>query len=127
MPNIAHFAINADDVGRARRFYEGVFGWTFNAWGPPNFYQLQTNRKDEPPGILGALQGRRQLLPGQRTNAFECTVAVSSIEQTEKAVLANGGKIVLPRSVIVGVGTLTFFEDTEGNAFAAIQFDSRAE
>jgi predicted enzyme related to lactoylglutathione lyase len=127
MPNIAHFAINADDVARARRFYEGVFGWTFNAWGPPNFYQLQTHRKDEPAGILGALQGRRELLPGQRTNAFECTVAVSSIEQTEKAVLANGGKIVLPRSVIVGVGTLTFFEDTEGNAVAAIQFDQRAE
>jgi uncharacterized protein len=127
MPNIAHFAINADDVARARRFYEGVFGWTFNAWGPPNFYQLQTHRKDEPPGILGALQGRRELLPGQRTNAFECTVAVSSIERTEKAVLANGGKIVLPRSVIVGVGTLTFFEDTEGNAFAAIQFDPRAD
>ena len=127
MPNIAHFAINADDVARARRFYEGVFGWTFSAWGPPKFYQVQTNRKDEPAGIFGALQGRRELLAGQRTIGFECTVAVSSIEETEKAVLANGGKIVLPRSVIVGVGTLTFFADTEGNVFAAIQFDKRAE
>ena len=127
MPNIAHFAINADDVVRARRFYEGVFGWTFNAWGPPKFYQVQTNCKDEPAGILGALQGRRELLAGQRTIGFECTVSVASIEETEKAVLANGGKIVLPRSVIVGVGTLTFFEDTEGNVLAAIQFDKRAE
>ena len=127
MPNITHFAINADDVARARQFYENVFGWTFSAWGPPKFYQVQTNGKDEPAGVMGALQGRRELLKGQRTNAFECSVSVASIDRTEKAVLANGGKIVLPRSVIVGVGTLTFFEDTEGNAFAAIQFDSRAE
>lgn len=28
-----HFAINADDVGRARDFYEAVFGWTFTPGG----------------------------------------------------------------------------------------------
>jgi predicted enzyme related to lactoylglutathione lyase len=31
MPNIAHFAINADNIDRARRFYEKVFGWKFSA------------------------------------------------------------------------------------------------
>jgi predicted enzyme related to lactoylglutathione lyase len=40
MPHLGHFAINADDVPRARRFYEHVFGWKFNAWGPPGFYQI---------------------------------------------------------------------------------------
>ena len=25
---LRHFAINADDVPRAKRFYEEVFGWT---------------------------------------------------------------------------------------------------
>jgi len=28
---VAHFAINADDLPRARRFYENVFGWKFQA------------------------------------------------------------------------------------------------
>ncbi len=37
MPHVAHFAINANDVDRAKRFYERVFGWKFNAWGPPGF------------------------------------------------------------------------------------------
>ena len=36
MPNdIAHFAIHADDCQRAKRFYEAVFGWTFEPWGRP--------------------------------------------------------------------------------------------
>jgi uncharacterized protein len=127
MPNLAHFAINADDVSRARRFYEQVFGWAFHAWGPPNFYQIKTNVDGEPPGVFGALQGRRSLIAGQRTLGFECTIAVASIDNTAKAVLANGGKTLLEKSIIVGVGALMFFEDPEGNVFGAMQYDKRAE
>jgi uncharacterized protein len=119
--HIAHFAINADNLDRARAFYSKVFGWTFAAWGPPGFYQI------EGAGTLAALQGRRELVKGQKMVGFECTIAVDSIDATEKAVLAGGGKIALARSVIVGVGTLMFFEDPEGNVFGAMQYDKRAE
>jgi predicted enzyme related to lactoylglutathione lyase len=37
--NVVHFAIHADDVDRARRFYSTVFGWRFEAWGPPGFFR----------------------------------------------------------------------------------------
>src|SRR5262245_19267644 len=103
MPNVAHFAINADDVARAKRFYEKVFGWTFSAWGPPNFYQINTG-DDAKTAVLGALQKRRELVPGQRTIGFECTIGVASIDQTAKAVLASGGKTIIDKSTIVGVG-----------------------
>jgi predicted enzyme related to lactoylglutathione lyase len=126
MAHFAHFAINANDVSRARKFYEHVFGWTFSAWGPPDFYQIQMGA-GEGPAVRGALQKRRDLFAGQPTIGYECTMSVLSIEATEKAVLANGGTIVLPRSIIVGVGALTFFRDPEGNVFAAIQFDSAIE
>ena len=120
---LAHFAINADDVEQARAFYGKVFGWTFAAWGPPGFYQI------EAPGsaVRGALQGRRALVAGQRTLGFECTFAVPSIDATERAVLAAGGSIALARSVIVGVGTLMFFRDPDGNVFGAMQYDTAAE
>jgi uncharacterized protein len=120
---VAHFAINADDVERARAFYANVFGWKFNAWGPPGFYMIEA--KGSP--VMGALQGRRELAPGQRTVGFECSFAVASIDAVEKAVLAAGGKIALARSVIVGVGTLMFFTDPEGNVFGAMQYDAAAE
>src|ERR1700761_8546615 len=109
--SLAHFAINADDLDRAKRFYEHAFGWKFTAWGPPGFYQI------EGAGLFAALQGRRDLVAGTRTVGFECTIAVDSIDATEKAVLAAGGTVVLARSVIAGVGTLMFFKDPEGNAF----------
>jgi hypothetical protein len=126
MPNVAHFAINADDVARAKRFYEKVFGWTFSAWGPPNFYQIKTG-DDAGPAVLGALQKRRELVRGQPTIGFECTIGVSSIDDTAKAVAASGGKTIMDKSIIVGVGALMFFQDTEGNVFGAMQYDRRAE
>jgi uncharacterized protein len=118
---LAHFAINADDVERARAFYEKVFGWKFAAWGPPGFYMI------EQAGVLGSLQGRRALDKTARTVGYECTVGVPSIDATEKKVLAAGGKVLMERSVIVGVGTLMWFQDSEGNAFGAMQYDARAE
>jgi predicted enzyme related to lactoylglutathione lyase len=123
-PNtVAHFAINADDVEKSRAFYGSVFGWKFNAWGPPGFYMIEA--KDSP--VLGALQARRELVKGTRTVGFECTFAVDSVDATEKAVKAAGGKVVMERSVIVGVGTLMFFADPDGNVFGAMQYDTRAE
>jgi predicted enzyme related to lactoylglutathione lyase len=124
--NIAHFAINADDVPRARRFYERVFGWTFSAWGPPEFYQIKTGTEADR-GIMGALQRRRELRTGHAAIGYECTISVQSIDDTAKAVLANGGSVVLSKTIIVGVGSLMFFQDTEGNVFGAMQYDARAE
>jgi predicted enzyme related to lactoylglutathione lyase len=121
MATLSHFSINADDLDRAKRFYQKVFGWTFNAWGPPGFYMI------DGAGVRGSLQGRRALLEGVRTTGFECTIGVDSIDATEKAVLASGGKIILARSVIPTVGTLMFFQDPEGNVFGAMQYDSKAE
>ena len=122
---VSHFAINADDVDRARRFYEHVFGWTFEAWGPPGFYQIDTGAGAD--GPRGALQQRRELVTSTPMIGFECTIAVDDIDATERAVLAQGGKVLMQRSVIVGVGTLMFFADTEGNAFGAMAYDPEAQ
>ena len=123
MAHLAHFAINADDVSRAKHFYEKVFGWSITAWGPPGFYLIATNDG----GVRGALQGRRALIPGQRMIGYECTISVDDIDATARGVLANGGKTIMEKSVIVGVGTLMYFEDTEGNVFGAMKYDERAE
>jgi predicted enzyme related to lactoylglutathione lyase len=126
MPHVAHFAINADDVPRARRFYERVFGWKFSAWGPPDFYQIETG-SEAPVTVMGALQKRRELVKGQPTVGYECTISVRSIDDTARVVAANGGKTVMEKSIIVGVGALMFFQDPEGNVFGAMQFDKAAE
>ncbi len=123
MPNnVKHFAVHADDVNRARKFYEQAFGWQFTEWGPPGFFLIKTGT-DADPGVQGALQGRREVVAGKPTYGFECTLGVENIDETVKAVEAGGGKIVMPKFHIPGVGTLIFFEDTEGNVVGAMQYE----
>lgn len=115
---LRHFAINADDVPRAKRFYEDVFGWTFTPWGPPGFYQTRSTGD----GHLGALQARRDV-GGQRMPGTEITFGVDDIQATVKAVEAAGGVILMPPFRIEGVGELIYFRDTEGNVAGAMQYE----
>ena len=125
MPNnIKHFSINADDVERARKFYESTLGWKFEQWGPPNFYLIQTGATPEE-AVGGALQERREIVEGKRMFGFEISLGVESIDDTIAAVEANGGKIVMPKFYIPTVGTLIYFEDTEGNVVGAMQYDKK--
>jgi predicted enzyme related to lactoylglutathione lyase len=114
-----HFAINADDVGRARTFYERVFGWSFTPWGPPGFYQI----KNAGQGLLGALQERRDIVPGVRMAGYEASFGVMDLKATIAAIEAGGGKILMPPYRIDGVGELIYFEDTEGNFVGAMQYE----
>lgn len=115
-----HFAINCDDVERAKRFYESVFGWKFAPWGPPGFFH------GENAGVMAAIQPRRELVPGVRMTGFECTFGVEDIDATLAAIERMGGRIVMPKVTIPTVGTLVFFQDPEGNLAGAMQYEQRA-
>lgn len=115
-----HFAINADDVARARQFYERVFDWRFDPWGPPDFYQVGNAGE----GLKGALQERRQLSPGAPMRGCEATFGVDDLPAALAAVQASGGRVVMPPFRIEGVGELAYFEDTEGNIIGAMQYDA---
>ena len=114
-----HFAINAEDVQRAKRFYEDVFGWTFTPWGPPDYYQI----KNAGQGLLGALQERRTIIPAGRATGFETSFGVEDLKATIAAIESGGGKIVMQPYRIEGVGELIYFEDVEGNFVGAMQYD----
>jgi predicted enzyme related to lactoylglutathione lyase len=123
MPNnLARFAINAEDVPRARQFYEQVFGWQFEPWGPPNFYLIETGEERIRP-VGGLLQERRELVPGNKMVGFECTIGVDDIDRTIRAIEANGGKIAMAKFHIPTVGTGVYFFDTEGNVAGAMQYE----
>lgn len=98
-----------------------MFGWAFEPWGPPGFFMIATG--DAGSGPLGSLQGRRELVPGRRTTGFECTIAVDQdVDAVADAVKANGGRILMEKATIPGVGDLIWFEDTEGNAAGARRY-----
>lgn len=124
MPNhIRHFAIHADQVDRARAFYETVFGWRFQAWGPPNFYLIRTGPDDDR-GLQGALQERQETLAGTGVRGFECTIGVDDLDAVLSAIPQAGGAVTSAPFTIDQVGRLAFFEDTEGNRVGAMQYDA---
>lgn len=119
MPNdVVHFAIHADDCVRAKTFYEKTFGWTFEPWGPPNFWRIHTS----PGAIHGALQERQTPVEGRGMIGFECTIGVDDLDATAEAINLHGGKVTMPQFDIEGVGTLIMFEDTENNVVGAMQY-----
>src|SRR5262245_50714085 len=123
---LRHFAINADDLDRARRFYEQVFGWRFEAWGPPGFFMIATGARD--PRVMGSLQKRRELLQGRPMVGFECTVGVETdVSRLADTIRGAGGRIVMEKATIAGVGDLIWFEDPEGNVAGAMRYDAKAE
>lgn len=123
MGRVIHFEIQAADVDRAERFYTSVFGWSVQRVGGPMDYRLLITGEDGTPGIHGAILRRPGGEPGEGDplNAFACTIAVDSIEQTERAVPEAGGKQVLDRMEVPDVGQLSYFKDTEGNVFGALE------
>ncbi|WP_293678115.1 VOC family protein [uncultured Phenylobacterium sp.] len=114
-----HFSINADDIPRARGFYERLFGWTFEPWGPPDFFQAVGVGQ----GHSGSLQGRRSI-GGHVMPGIEITVGVDDLTATQAAIAQNGGTAITPPFQIGGVGELIYFQDSEGNIAGAMQYEA---
>ena len=124
--NLASFSIHVDDVDRARAFYEAVFGWAFEPWGPPGFYLIHTG-DEASPGVQGLMHQRSEPRTGTGLNGIEPTFAVDDVDATAARVEANGGKIIFAKSVIPTVGTLIRFLDPEGNDIGAMAYDTPLE
>ena len=124
MPNnLASFAIHVDEIDRAIAFYEAVFGWVFEPWGPPGFYLIHTGDETEP-GIQGLMHKRHQPRTGTGLNGFECTFSVDDVDEIRARVVANGGTMWMEKAVIPTVGELIRFYDPEGNDVGAMKYET---
>jgi predicted enzyme related to lactoylglutathione lyase len=125
---VVHFAIHADDVARAREFYAGVFGWTFEGLeGELADFCMMRDRYGRELRPLGAVQNRKFNVAPEPVKGFECTIETDNLEATAEAVVQQGGKIVMPKTAVPYVGWLIKFLDTEGNLVCAMKFDSTAQ
>jgi len=121
MPRIVHFEVMAAEPERASKFYSTVFGWEINKWDGPEDYWLVTTGSDDTPGINGAIGQSR----GEPVTVN--TIEVDSVDKFAEKVTANGGKVVVPKMSIPGVGYQIYCQDTEGLVFGLHQFDPSAK
>lgn len=120
---LRHFAINTTDIQAAQRFYTALFGWGFTPWGPPGFFQIETGD----PVVQGALQQRRDLVPGQPVRGLEGTFAVPDVQAVGAAAVRTGGRVLMAPTTIAGVGELIWLADPDGNVVGAMRYDPAAE
>jgi len=113
---VVHFEIPFDDGDRARSFYQELFGWQVQSM-PEMEYTLVTSgpSSDEGPTEAGYINGG--MLP--RTQAATAgpviVVDVDSIEQTLERIGGLGGKTVVGKTPVGGMGFAAYFTDPEGN------------
>lgn len=121
MNRVIHFEIQADDVERAKKFYEKALGWKVEQMmskekGGMNYWGITTGK--DGPGINGGLYERPK---ADKLYLYDCTVEVPDIDKAIAAVKANGGTLTKDKMLIPGVGFFAGAKDTEGNRFGLMQ------
>jgi predicted enzyme related to lactoylglutathione lyase len=117
MHRVIHFEIPASDPERASAFYQKVFGWKIEKWPGPTEYWLVTTGAEGTPGINGGLMKNTEV------KATTNTIGVESVDLAIEAAKRAGGKLVMPKTPIPGVGYFAYCQDTEGNLFGVMQAD----
>jgi len=117
---ITHFEIPADNVERAKRFYEKIFDWKIEKYdkGGDYWFVMTTEVGDDEltPKEPGAINGG--LVKRDKPNEpFLNYITVDSIDKICKIIEKNGGTIVVPKTKMGEWGWWATFTDTEGNIF----------
>jgi predicted enzyme related to lactoylglutathione lyase len=115
--HIVHIEIPADDTGKAKQFYSGLFGWEFNAFeGAPGEY-LVFRVDDNSGGAITNMEGGKR---GTRTY-FD----VDDIKAGAAKVKELGGEADQPMPV-PNMGWFVTCRDPHGNDFGLWQTDPSA-
>ena len=122
LPRVIHFEIAADNPERAVKFYQKVFGWKIEKWAGPVDYWLVTTGENKEPGINGAITEKSDYV-----TATTNTISVASFEDAVKKIEEAGGKQLMPKTAVPGIGYMTYCKDTEGNVFGIMQNDPSAK
>ncbi len=104
--DITHIEFPADNIDRAKGFYEAVAGWTLSEMeGFPDYWMFSTGE-----GRGGAI-GKRGV---NTSTVIRTYINVPALEAAVAAAEAHGGKLVQPPTAIPGMGRYAAVLDSEG-------------
>jgi predicted enzyme related to lactoylglutathione lyase len=123
MDPVVHFEIGVNDLNAARKFYGETFGWKLQDWQMPDgsvYVGVHTTPIDEKTRVplkSGAINGGIMKATPEVKNIKAAIVAVNvpSIDEKVKQVEKAGGKVVKPKSDVLGMGFYAYIQDPDGN------------
>jgi predicted enzyme related to lactoylglutathione lyase len=110
--------LGTTDVDAAKRFYGGLFGWTFQDMpvGPDMTYTMVSLGQQ----VIGGLSKMGAEMAGAPPH-WSAYVTVENIENAVKKVTANGGKVIKDAFDVMDAGRMAVVQDPTGAAFCMWQ------
>ena len=118
---VVHFEIPSDNPEKAIKFFTEVFAWKFEQFGTIPYWAVTTG-DDKNPGINGGLMQKKD-----KAQPIANSIEVPNIDEHIIKVEKAGGKIVVAKMAIPGVGWLAYFKDTDDNIHGLYQNDPQAK
>ena len=105
---VVHWELWSDNPARASDFYRTVFGWEIRQIPELNYHLVDTGGSG---GINGGImKPQAGPWPGKLTFYID----VDDIDTYGKKIRGAGGKIVVEKMEVPGVGQFSLFEDPDG-------------
>ena len=130
MPTIVHFEIPADDVDRAKKFYSDLFGWKMERWpgtegkdtsssssSNMDYWIISTTDSRGNKASIGGGMMKRQ---GPHHEHITNFIDVNSVDEYSSKIQKLGGKIVVSKMAVPGMGYFAVCYDTENNNFGIL-------
>lgn len=120
--SICWFEVPADDLSRAKKFYQSMFGWKFATLPAAinDYWHIDTGGPDASPD--GGMMPRMH--PQQPITNY---ISVPSVSKAAAKVEKLGGTVCKPKTAVPGMGYFAICLDTEGNTFALWEMNERAK
>ena len=124
MPTIVHFEIPSDDIERSKKFHNDLFGWKIDKWPGSehighDYWMITTSGDKGNEALRGGMMKRQSPEQQGITNYFD----VKSVQESSAKVEQLGGKVIVPKRPVSGMGYIAICADTEKNGFGIFEAD----
>jgi len=117
---VVHFEIPASDVERLSKFYKDVFGWKFTKTPMGDFTYWVISTGPEGKSMGGGMYNRMGPQEGPRNY-----IAVDKIDPAIETFKSAGGKEVMGKQEVPGIGFTFIGADPEGNVIGLFETHRR--
>ena len=113
MNTVCHVEFDSTDLARSQRFFEGLFGWNFRAFGD----RMMVFGTDE--GHVGGLEKKETVVPGSSPSVW---FQVADIEAYAAKASLVGGSVIRGKKELPHIGWSAQIADPDRNPVGLVQF-----
>lgn len=112
--NVCHIEFEVTDLERSRSFFEAMFGWKFESFGPEMMVFGDGEKH------IGGLQKCESVSPGSSPSVW---IEVEDVDASLEKASRVGGSVFREKSPIPRVGWSAQACDPDGNPVGLVQFE----